>query len=222
MTTVAENTLVRIDKITLGLNETNAYVIVNKMTNESVLVDAPAESEKLLEFVSGTSPKYVFLTHSHKEQTDGLCGFVRKIWVNIDKEERPIPCGANLADMLEVPLACHMRLGDGEYVRLGEIRVFILGTPGHTPGSICLRVGNLLLVGDTVFPGGPGHTDSPGAFREIISSITEKILTLPDSVRVFPSHGPDTTVGEIRAEYQVFAAKTHDPNLCGDVTWLDS
>ncbi|MFH0847544.1 MAG: MBL fold metallo-hydrolase [Chloroflexota bacterium] len=222
MTTVAENTLVRIDKITLGPYDTNAYAIVNKLTNESILVDAPAEPEKLLEFMSGTSPKYVFMTHSHKDHTGGLQGFVRKTFVDIDNEHRPIPCGANLADMPGVPLACHMRLGDGEFVRLGEVRVNILGTPGHTPGSICLRVGSFLLVGDTVFPGGPGHTNSPAAFKEIVHSITEKILTLPDGVRIFPGHGPDTTVGEIRAEYKVFAAKIHVPNLCGDVTWLKS
>jgi len=222
MPTVAENTLVRIDKITLGPYETNAYLVVNKMTSESILVDAPDEPEKLLEFISGTIPRYVFLTHSHKDHTGGLQGFVRKTRVTIDGEERPIPCGANLADMPGVPLACHMRLGDGEFVRLSEVRVNILGTPGHTPGSICLRVGNFLMVGDTVFPGGPGHTGSPKAFREIIKSITEKILTLPDGVRVFPGHGLDTTVGKIRAEYKVFAAKTHDPNLCGDVTWLKS
>ena len=222
MVTIAENSLVRLDKITLGEYSTNAYAVVNKETTESILIDAPDEPEKIMEFLAGTKPQFVFLTHAHKDHTGALQEIIRRIQVPLYGDLHPLPCGANPEDIPRVPMACHMRLMDGEYVRLGEVRINILGTPGHTPGSICFRIGNFLIAGDTIFPGGPGHTNSPEAFNQIIKSITEKVLTLPDGVRIFPGHGADTTVGQARAEYKSFATRPHDPGLCGDVNWLKS
>ncbi len=223
MVTVAENSFVLLNKITLGEYSTNCYAVVNKETSESILIDAPAEPDKLVEFLSGTKPKYVFLTHAHQDHTGALQEIMRRIRVPLYGDEiHPLPCGANPGDIPRVPMACHMRLLDGEYVRLGEVRIHILGTPGHTPGSICFRVGGFLIVGDTIFPGGPGHTNSPKEFKEIIESITGKILTLPDGVRIFPGHGDDTTVGKAKAEYKAFNSRSYDPGLCGDVNWLKS
>jgi len=222
MPIVAEDTKIRIDKVVLGPYATNTYAIINKDTCESVLVDAPDEPEKIMELLSGTSPRYVFITHAHMDHTGALQDVVRNIWVDYGQDKEPICVGANLADMPKIPMACHMRLVDGEYVRLGNTRIHIIGTPGHTPGSICLRVNTFLIAGDTIFPGGPGHTNSPEAFAEIIKSITEKILTLPDHVSIFPGHGEATTVGKAKEEYAVFASRPHNQPLCGDVEWLKS
>jgi hydroxyacylglutathione hydrolase len=100
--------------------------------------------------------------------------------------------------------------------------VDVLHTPGHTPGSLCFKITRYLFAGDTIFPGGPGHTDTPDDFREILTSITGKILTLPDSTLILPGHDDGTTVKKAREEYKVFASHPHPPDLSGDVLWLSA
>lgn len=222
MPLVAEDNEVRIYKIVLGPYATNTYAIINKETRQSILVDAPDEPEKIMAFLTGTDPIYIFITHAHMDHTGALQDVVRNIRVDYGHDLEPICVAASPADMPKIPIACHMRLVDGEYVRLGNTRIHILSTPGHTPGSICLRVNTFLIAGDTIFPGGPGHTNSPEAFAEIIKSITEKILTLPDHVSIFPGHGEATTVGKAKEEYAIFASHPHTQPLYGDVEWLKS
>jgi len=140
----------------------------------------------------------------------------------------------SLRSRLKVPLATHeansyplkippeILLNDGDALKLGKLRVEVLHTPGHTPGSLCFRIGRYLFAGDTIFPGGPGHTDSPEDFQQIIVSITEKIFPLPGNTLMLPGHGDGTTVRKAKVEYAVFASHTRPPYLFGDVLWLSS
>ena len=82
--------------------------------------------------------------------------------------------------------------------------------------------GKHLFSGDTLFPGGPGKTRSPELLKQVIDSITRKLLVLPDDTAVYPGHGLDTTIGEARRQYQDFASRQHPADLCGDVNWLES
>jgi hydroxyacylglutathione hydrolase len=102
------------------------------------------------------------------------------------------------------------------------LKVDVLHTPGHTPGSLCFKIGRYLFVGDTIFPGGPGHTDTPDDFRKILASITGKIFTLPGNTLILPGHGDGTTVRKAREEYAVFASHPHIEELSGDVLWISS
>jgi len=113
-------------------------------------------------------------------------------------------------------------LTDGDEVAVGGAVVRVLHTPGHTPGSVSLVTGGAVLTGDTLFPGGPGHSRTNEALQQEIVSITTWLHTLPDGTLVLPGHGDTTTVGESKAEYEVFAGKDHDPDLHGDVLWLES
>jgi len=96
----------------------------------------------------------------------------------------------------------------------------VLHTPGHTPGSLCFRVGRYLISGDTIFPGGPGRTSSPDDFKQIVKSITEKIFVLPDDTQIYPGHGNSTVLKNEKEEFAVFTSRPHEPNLCGEVLWL--
>jgi glyoxylase-like metal-dependent hydrolase (beta-lactamase superfamily II) len=116
---------------------------------------------------------------------------------------------------------------DDEIDLVGELKIRAIHTPGHTPGSTCYVVSTeqgehtLLLSGDTLFPGGPGRTGSPELFRQEVQSITSRLLTLPNHTIVLPGHGEDTTIAKSKDEYGVFAAKTHDEDLHGNVAWLE-
>jgi glyoxylase-like metal-dependent hydrolase (beta-lactamase superfamily II) len=94
-------------------------------------------------------------------------------------------------------------LTDGQKISAGDIQGNILCTPGHTQGSVCLYVpdSSLLIAGDTLFAGSVGRTDLPGGdSRQLIRSIRDQVLTLPDETKVIPGHGPNTTIGEEREE----------------------
>ncbi|HYM16128.1 MAG TPA: MBL fold metallo-hydrolase [Dehalococcoidia bacterium] len=194
----------------LGPYDNNAYVIVDRATNKSIVVDAPFESEKTVEAARGTDVLMVVVTHRHGDH-----------WANIDlvKESLGAPVFCHEGDRAPYKEKVFDTLEDNAVVPLGETEVRVIHTPGHTPGSICLLVDGVLISGDTLFPGGPGRSDTPAALREMVASITSKLLPLPDETEVYPGHGDNTTIGAAKREYAVFASRQLPPDLCGDVTW---
>jgi glyoxylase-like metal-dependent hydrolase (beta-lactamase superfamily II) len=87
-------------------------------------------------------------------------------------------------------------MAEGDQLQIGDLKVEILHVPGHSPGSVCLKVENSLIVGDVLFAESIGRTDLPGGDHQLlINGIREKLLTLPGETIVHPGHGPDTTIG---------------------------
>ena len=120
------------------------------------------------------------------------------------------------AERIDRPLA------DGEEIPVGGLKVRTIHTPGHTPGSTCFLAGPFLISGDTLFHGGPGHSDRPLDLQEMIGSIIQRLFVLPDDTLVLPGHGDDSTIGRSKREYAVFASRPHPADLCGDVLWESS
>jgi glyoxylase-like metal-dependent hydrolase (beta-lactamase superfamily II) len=104
---------------------------------------------------------------------------------------------------------------------LDKIKIEVIHTPGHTPGSVCFRIEDYLISGDTIFPGGPGRTETPEDFQQILKSLREKIFLLPDKTKIYPGHGTDTVLKREKAAYTGFLRRPHDAELCGDVVWGD-
>jgi len=210
MTTVVKNDRIQIDRLELGPFGTNSYVLICQKTNESVLVDAPGEADLVLERLKVTPPKYILMTHNHFDHIGALSEL---------KSALNSPIAAQAADRDNLPVEVDLLLNHGDRITFGVIELQVLHTPGHTPGSVCFLVGNYLIAGDTLFPGGPGKTQSPKDFRRIIESITQRLFVLPDETKVFPGHGEATTIKEAKQQYEVFSARPQDPNLHGDVVW---
>jgi glyoxylase-like metal-dependent hydrolase (beta-lactamase superfamily II) len=133
-----------------------------------------------------------------------------------------IPLAAHSLDAERLPCQPDLFLHDGDRLSFGAVDLTVLHTPGHTPGSLCFLTGKHLIAGDTIFPGGPGKTASPGALKQIIESITAKIFVLPEETTIYSGHGDFTTIGKETAEFAEFSSRPHDPQLCGDVLWLSS
>jgi hydroxyacylglutathione hydrolase len=131
-----------------------------------------------------------------------------------------VPLATHEASSYQLKTLPEIYLKDGDLLTLGKLKVEVLYTPGHTPGSLCFKIGRYLFAGDTIFPGGPGHSDTPDDFREIITSITGKIFNLPDNTLILSGHGDATTVKRAREEYAAFASRPHNADLFGDVLWL--
>jgi glyoxylase-like metal-dependent hydrolase (beta-lactamase superfamily II) len=195
----------------LGSFANNGYVIADSITNEALVVDAPAESEQLVAATRGLNVRRIIVTHRHQDHWAGIDSLLEGI-------DAPVYCHEDDRE----PYASYVKgtLAHDEDVDLGGLKLRVIHTPGHSPGSICLSLGEHLIAGDTLFPGGPGRTRSPEALAQEIESIVTRLHSLPDNVVVYPGHGANTTIAESKAEYAVFASKDHDPNLSGDVLWL--
>jgi glyoxylase-like metal-dependent hydrolase (beta-lactamase superfamily II) len=213
MTILENGDTIHIERIETAPFGTNAYILVCRRTKESVVVDAPGDAPAILKCLEGTAPQDILITHSHFDHT----GALKEL-----KDRLNVPVAAHKADADRIPLYPDLLLEDGDSVVFGDIKLNVLHTPGHTPGSLCFLTGMHLLSGDTLFPGGPGKTGSPKDLKQIIASLKEKIFVLPDEVRVYPGHGEGTMLKKEKEEFAAFSAREHSPELCGDVLWLSS
>jgi len=213
MTIVAEDDAIQIERLELGAFGTNAYIVICQETSDSVLIDAPAEANKIMDRLKSTNPRYILLTHNHMDHTGALTGLQAVL---------KVPLAAHALDTGNLSATPEMLINDSDTISLGNLKLEVLHTPGHTPGSLCFRVDRYLISGDTIFPGGPGKTTSAAAFRQIIKSITEKIFVLPDDTQIYPGHGNSTVLKNEKEEFAVFASRPHEPHLCGDVLWLST
>jgi glyoxylase-like metal-dependent hydrolase (beta-lactamase superfamily II) len=210
MATVVKNDAIQIERYELGPFGTNSYIMTCLKTGNSSVVDAPGDAPKILDQLKPTNPKYILMTHSHMDHTGALAQL---------KSALNVPIAAHAADAARMPIAPDMLLADGDAISFGNIRLTVIHTPGHTPGSLCFYTKGYLISGDTLFPGGPGKTGSPADFRQIVESFKRKIFILPDDTRVFPGHGEPALLGTEKQAFEAFSARPHDPNICGDVLW---
>jgi glyoxylase-like metal-dependent hydrolase (beta-lactamase superfamily II) len=213
MTIVEKDDRIRIEKLEIAPFGTNAYILVCEATGDSVLVDAPGEARAIADRLRGTNPRYILMTHDHIDHVGALAEL---------KSTLGVPVAAHSGDAAGLPAPPDVLLNDGDTVSFGKVELRVLHTPGHTPGSVCFLTGNYLISGDTLFPGGPGRTNTPAALKQVIESITGKLFPLPDDVRVHPGHGDSTVLKKEKEEFAVFSSRSHDPGLCGDVLWLSS
>jgi hydroxyacylglutathione hydrolase len=215
-----------LEPLSLWVAATNAWIVApNGPGGECVVVDAPPEPEPLLARLSELELKLVALisTHGHIDHVGGVGTVVRDprggghagdaFPVHIHDADRHmlvdlVAAGGMMANYLEGvdtrPPELIEGLDDGTVVRGAGMELRALHTPGHTQGSVCLRLDvedapPLLFSGDHLFAGSIGRTDLPGgSFEQLMTSMAEKILPLDDDVAVLPGHGPATTIGRER------------------------
>ena len=199
----------------LGAYANNSYIVRAVAGGDVVIVDVPEGFEAVLEALGDERERvtHVIVTHSHFDHWLGYEVMRGQI-------SAPVHAGAKETELDESRDI--QRLADGDDIAVGDGAIRVLHTPGHTPGSISLLVGDAVLTGDTLFPGGPGRTPSNEALQQLIASITSRLYALPDETLMLPGHGDSTTVGVSKAEYAVFAASDHPADLHGDVLWLES
>ncbi len=207
--------MLEIRVLKVGEFSANCYLLIAPGSEHAVLIDPGDEAYKILEWVAPLQIHRIFITHGHADHV-GALKTVRKA---LD-----CPVGIHASDAKHFNLAADFHVEGGETFLFGGEEFEVVHIPGHTPGSIALhliegkRMGHA-IVGDAIFPGGPGHTENPVTLLRLLDSLDHTIFTWRDETMLYPGHGDPTSVGAERAAFNAFRANPLPSDLCGDVTW---
>ncbi len=193
--------------------KTNSYIVCDDKTKEAMVIDPGGEPERIAEVLDilGATLKYIFVTHCHADHIGGIAELKKlkggKILISRDDAEGLFNEAINLAyiiNMEKPELEADSRVDDNDLIHVGDIEFKVIATPGHTKGGLCLYSEKeaLVFTGDTLFSGTWGRTDLPtGNFVDIITSITNRLMPLPDETIVYPGHGKITMIQDERNIY---------------------
>ncbi|MFH1854032.1 MAG: MBL fold metallo-hydrolase [Candidatus Omnitrophota bacterium] len=190
-----------IKKITVGPMETNCYIAGDESTREAVVIDPGGDYNKIKKIIGreGLKPIAIINTHGHGDHIIANDEFGLPVWIHRQDADFLGDPSKNLSAEFGLMFRANPAkrlLERGDTLTVGKYSLEVIHTPGHTPGSICLKGDGIIFSGDTLFYEGIGRTDfSYGSQEDILKSIKEKLFTLEDRYVVYPGHGPSTTIG---------------------------
>jgi glyoxylase-like metal-dependent hydrolase (beta-lactamase superfamily II) len=216
----------KIDRLILGAYETNCYILRSgEAAKDCLIVDTGLEADQLIDFLKEhkLNPVAVVLTHGHIDHIAGVAAlraqftdinppYVRRVKVYIHKLDAKMLTEAkhNLSTLTGEQFSADpadLFIEDSDVIEQAGVKLQVLHTPGHTPGGICLysKDEGIVFTDDTLFADSIGRTDFPnGSMSQLLNSIKEKLFTLPDETKVYPGHGPITTIAQEKAHNQFF------------------
>lgn len=196
----------KVIKLQVGYIGTNCYIAYCEKTFQAAVIDPGGNAEEIVAVLgqNNLSLSYIINTHGHADhvlandklrQATGAPVLIHQqdaaMLTNGQRNLSMFIGGKSVA----LQPADHF-LVEGEQIDVGNFSFQVLHTPGHTPGGISLLTEDVVFCGDTLFAESVGRTDFPGgSYSQLIAGIKEKLLVLPDEIKVFPGHGPDTTIG---------------------------
>jgi glyoxylase-like metal-dependent hydrolase (beta-lactamase superfamily II) len=196
----------------VGPWQMNTYALICRETGKSVLIDPGAEPDILAEMVKGTDPVAILLTHTHGDHIGALAEMQQRL---------DVPVMAHAGPHMEgVHLNPERYLTTGDRVQVGTHNLIVYETPGHIKDQICFAIegDSRIIVGDTIFEGGPGKTWSSEQFQESLQTLREVVLSWPDDSVCYPGHGPEFQLGDLRGSIEAFLARDYG-DFYGDATW---
>lgn len=192
-------------RLPLGIYAANCYILGCPETKKACVIDPGGEHEKILDAlkVHDLTLEVIVLTHGHVDHIGGIAGLAKatgaSVAIHEDDADMLVDPRINLSNGMgagAVSLKADRLLKDGDRIDFGNLRLKVIHTPGHTPGGICLKIGDNLFTGDTLFLRSVGRTDLPGGdHNALIQSIKKKLYKLPEDTVVYPGHGPESSIG---------------------------
>ncbi len=193
----------RVVALTVGLLQTNCYILTDPATGQAAVVDPGGDAQIILQELARQEATLtaILCTHAHPDHVLDVQTLVEKTGVSevyMHPDELPMLADYALPELGEVRLPQLREYGEGDRVSVGEQRIRVLHTPGHSPGSVCLAVDgeNVLLTGDLIFAGGVGRTDLPGGSFSLLEASLRRIINeFAEDTVLYPGHGPQSTLG---------------------------
>ena len=196
---------IKIKQFIAGQLENNMYLVMDEDTKKAVLIDATELIPEIPDTVKqlGADVQYILLTHGHFDHIMGLNDLKKELNAEamICKDDLVISDNINEFTRLfnwpdSIPPVYEKYIKDGDIIPVGNMNIKVIHTPGHTEGGVCYLVEDNLFSGDTLFRGSVGRTDLFGGnFSKLSDSIKNKLFKLDNDIKVFPGHGPMTTIG---------------------------
>jgi len=195
----------------VGPYSMNTYVILDEVTNTSAIIDPGGDPDLILEMTAGFKVDKILITHGHADHIMVL---------DEVKKETGAPVYVHPEDAVEFEIKFDVPLVDGETVPVGDLNLKVIQVPGHTPGQCCFDLGDgRIIVGDTVFVGGPGRTESPKDFDTTMVNMQGIVFQWPDTTRFYPGHGPNGIIRDEKPAFEAFMTRGWTADTQGDVTW---
>ena len=189
----------------------NTYAVICEATHTSAIIDPGADPESILALIEGTHVEKILLTHGHMDHVNALSAI---------KSATGAPVYLHPADAEKFKLIYDFPLEDEKNLSLGNLVLKTIHTPGHTPGQICFDLGDgRIIVGDTIFVGGPGKTWSPKDFSTTMVTMQNIVFSWSNDTQFFPGHGPSGIIGVERTAFEAFTSRGWSADTFGDVAW---
>jgi hydroxyacylglutathione hydrolase len=195
----------KVDVRTVGAFQENCYLIVDEDTNHAVLVDPGADGDEVLAMLeqSGAELQAIWVTHAHVDHVGGIAAVRRAHDVPVFLHPLDNTLYSNLAAEsaelfglpFEQPDGPHRELAEGQVLRCGSMEFTVMHVPGHAPGHVSFNTHGHSFSGDLLFAGSIGRTDLPFSDPFAMDASLDRFGTLPPETRVYPGHGPTTTIG---------------------------
>lgn len=197
---------IKIKQFIAGQLENNMYLVYEEDTKKAVLIDATAPVPELLDTVKnlGLDVEYILLTHGHFDHILGLTELKKALGAEAVICHDDLIISDNINEFIRffggmeesVPPVYEKFIKDGDVITVGNMHIKVIHTPGHTEGGVCYLLNDNLFSGDTLFMGSVGRTDLFGGnFDKLSDSVKNKLFKLDDNIKVYPGHGPKTTIG---------------------------
>ena len=186
-------------RIVTGSYQVNTYIVSCPETMEGFIIDPGGDTENIMSLLKkqGIQATHILNTHGHADHILANQELKAKLHLQVCMHEEDAaffskPDNLKTEEIelgLSLPGNADITLKDGEYLKIGELEINVIHTPGHTPGSACFLVNDNLFTGDTLFVGDVGRSDlAGGSFQTLLRSIKEKIIVLPPETKVWPGH----------------------------------
>ncbi len=191
----------KVEKIVTELMESNCYILIDENSKEAILID-PGGAKDIIQDKKkalGIEFKYIINTHGHVDHIAGDKDYMLPVYIHEYDVSFLTDPSKNLSELLGISIVVENtvnKLKDKSVVNVGNISVEVIHTPGHTPGSICLKTDAILFTGDTLFFEGIGRTDLPGSsFEKLKNSILKRLFVMDNNIKIYPGHGITSSIG---------------------------